>query len=130
MKTIKQTVTFKSAPHDVYELLMDSKKQTAFSGEKALISRKAGGSFKSYGPYISGKNILLVPDRKIVQSWHASNWSKGQDSIVTYEFKRVKGGTELAFTHEGVPDAEFVALKKGWTLYFWNPMKVWLLENL
>jgi hypothetical protein len=37
-KTIQQTVRFKAAPQAVYELLMNSKKHTLLSGEKAVIS--------------------------------------------------------------------------------------------
>lgn len=43
-KTIKQTIFFKAEPHDVYEALMDSKKHSKFTGDKAVISRKEGGS--------------------------------------------------------------------------------------
>ena len=37
-KTIQQTVRFKAAPQAVYELLMNSKKHSLLSGEKAVIS--------------------------------------------------------------------------------------------
>ena len=38
--TIRQTVTFKASPQDVYETLMDTAKHEALSGEKAA-SRSA-----------------------------------------------------------------------------------------
>ena len=70
-KLIQQTVTFKATPHAVYEALMDSEKHAAFTGGKAAISRVVGGSILAYDDYITGKNIELVPDRKIVQDWRA-----------------------------------------------------------
>jgi hypothetical protein len=42
-KTIRQTVTFKAQPMEVYDMLMDSKKHKSLSGEEARISKKVGG---------------------------------------------------------------------------------------
>ena len=46
--TIRQTVTFNASPHDVYEMIMDSKKHESLSGEKASISREVGGAFRAW----------------------------------------------------------------------------------
>ena len=70
-KVIHQTVTLKVPPHEVYEALMDSRKHAAFTGGKAKISRAVGGKFSAYDNYIAGKNVDLVPDKKIVQDWRA-----------------------------------------------------------
>jgi hypothetical protein len=35
-KTIHQSVTFKANPHEVYEMLMDSRKHAQFTGVKAV----------------------------------------------------------------------------------------------
>ena len=42
-KTVKQTVTFKASPHDVYEALMDSKKHAKFTGDKAIDQPESRG---------------------------------------------------------------------------------------
>src|SRR5260370_1317294 len=67
-KTIQQSTTFGAPPMDVYEMLMDSKKHAALSGEPAAISREVGGSFAAWGNHISGFNLALRPGRKIVQA--------------------------------------------------------------
>ena len=51
-KNIRQSVTFKASPNEVYEALMDSRRHTKFTGKKAKISRKIGGKFIAYGGYI------------------------------------------------------------------------------
>jgi len=102
-KTVKQTVTFKASPHDVYEALMDSKKHAQFTGDKASISRKVGGKFSVFDGYSEGTNLELIPDNKIVQTWRASDWTEGHYSKVTFSFKEVEGGTRLNFTQTGVP---------------------------
>ncbi|HEX2712824.1 MAG TPA: SRPBCC family protein [Candidatus Acidoferrales bacterium] len=125
-KTIRQTVTIKASPHAVYEALMDSRKHSAFSRMPARISRTPGGRFTAYGPYLSGVNLELVPDKKIVQFWRARNWPTFHYSTVTFALSRVKGGTRLAFTQAGVPDNDYTAKKRGWIKSYWVPMKAML----
>lgn len=72
-RKISQSVTLKASPHDVYEALMDSKKHAKFTGGKASISREVGGKFSAFNGYAEGINLQLVPDKKIVQSWRASD---------------------------------------------------------
>ena len=127
-KTIRQTVTIKASPHAVYEALLDSRKHAAFSGMPARISRAPGGRFTAYGPYLSGVNLELVPDKKIVQFWRAKNWPPFHYSTVTFALARVKGGTRLAFTQVGVPDNDYTDKKSGWITHYWEPMKA-LLEK-
>jgi len=125
-KIIRQTVTFKAAPHEVYEALMDSKKHSKFTGGEAVISRKVGGKFTAYDGYAEGVNLELVPDIKIVQSWRASDWPDGQYSKATFVLQEIPGGTRLAFTQTDVP-AEFAAdVAQGWKDYYWAPMKAML----
>jgi hypothetical protein len=37
----------------------------------AEISREVGGAYSAYSGYITGQNLELLPDQKIVQSWRA-----------------------------------------------------------
>jgi len=76
-RTIRQQVTFKASPHELYELLMDEKKHGQFTRSRTTISRKVGGKISSGDGYIDGINLELVPDKKIVQSWRASDWPEG-----------------------------------------------------
>lgn len=121
-KDIHQTVTFKANPHDVYEILMDSKKHSELSGDDAKISRKVGGKF-NVGDYIDGVNLELVPDEKIVQTWRYNDWPKGHYSKATFSLNEVKSGTRLTFTQTGVPEEIYEDIKQGWIDYYWTPMK-------
>ena len=125
-KTIRQSVTFKATPHQVYEALMDSRKHGKFTGDTASISRKAGGKIMAYGGYITGANVELVQDEKIVQTWHAADWPEGHESRVTFRLRPVEGGTRLTFTHTDVPDDQYESIKQGWIENYWTPMKAML----
>jgi activator of HSP90 ATPase len=125
-KPIQQTVTFKASPHDVYEALMDSKKHAAFTGSKAKIIRAVGGSIMAYDNYITGKNVELVPDRKIVQDWRAVDWPEGCFSRVVFEFTAIPEGTRLDFIHTDVPEGTEEEFTQGWIDNYWGPLKVYL----
>jgi activator of HSP90 ATPase len=122
-KTIQQSATFGAPAEDVYEMLMDSKKHAALSGEPAALSREVGGSFTAWGTHISGFNLALRPGRKIVQAWRALDWPPDHYSIAIFEFNTVDGGTELDFTQIGVPAHRYEGHCRGWTQTYWTPMK-------
>ncbi len=128
-KIIRQVVTFKASPHQIYEALMDSKKHTAFTGDKATISREVGGAFQAGDGYISGTNLELIPDQKIVQSWRGSDFPEGVTSKVTFALKPVDGGTRLTFTHSGVPEELYDSIKSGWIEFYWEPLAAWLTKQ-
>ena len=121
--SIRQQVTFRSSPHEVYEALMDEKKHGQFTQSKTKVSRQVGGRISSSDGYIEGVNLELVPDRKIVQSWHASDWPAGHYSRVTFSFSPVKSGTRLTFTQSGIPQDFIDDISQGWRDYYWQPMK-------
>jgi activator of HSP90 ATPase len=120
---IQQTVTFKASPHEVYEALMDSKKHAVFSGSRAEISREVGGEYSAYDGYITGRSLELVPDRKIVQSWRASDWPDGHFSTVAFVLLPIPEGTRLNFTHADVPEGTEAEFEQGWIDNYWEPMK-------
>ena len=122
-KTIRQTITFKASPHDVYEALMDSRKHSEFTGGKAVISRKIGGKFTAYDGYAEGTNLELVKDKKIVQKWRADDWPEGHYSTVTFELKKVEVGTKLKFKQTGVPEDQYGQIGDGWVEFYWDNMK-------
>ncbi|MCD4733741.1 SRPBCC domain-containing protein [bacterium] len=122
--TIEQSIVFKSTAHLVYESLMDSERHSAFTGARAEISREIGEAFSAYEGYLNGKQLELVPDQRIKQSWHAASWSKDHSSIVIITLKDVAEGVELCLTHEGVPAEDEKGISEGWYLNYWNKLAV------
>ncbi len=122
-KTIRQVITLKTSPHEVYEMLMDAKKHASFTQSTAVISRKVGGKFSIYDGSLTGTNLELVPDEKIVQSWRSDDWPEGHFSKATFAMKGLDGATRLTFTQTGVPEEFYEDIKQGWHDYYWTPMK-------
>lgn len=128
-KTIKQSVTFPATAHEIYETLMDSKKHAAFTGDEAEISREVGGSFSTFSGYARGTNLELVPDKKIVQTWRASDWPEGYYSRVTFWLEETDGSTQLTFEQTDVPEDFYDDIYQGWQDYYWSPMQEMLQKK-
>lgn len=122
-KNLKQVAMLPGTPHEVYEMLMDSKKHAAFSQSKAKISRKVGGKFTAYDGWIEGKNIKLVKDKEIVQSWRSPEWPKGHYSTVRFILKKSGNSTKLLFSQVGIPEDDYKDISSGWKEFYWERMK-------
>jgi activator of HSP90 ATPase len=90
-KTIRQRVSFKASPMDVYNMIMDARKHQSLSGERALISKKVGGAFTAWGSHICGFNLVLKPGKKIVQAWRATGWWPDHYSIAIFDLEKSAG---------------------------------------
>jgi len=120
---IRHTVRFTVTPRAVYRALMDSWQHSLFTGAPARIDPSVGGRFTAWGPHLSGINVELVRDRRIVQAWRAENWPTGHYSIVTFDLKRTASGTTLTFTQAGVPAKNLKSINEGWKTHYWQLMK-------
>ena len=112
-RTLQQTVTFKASPREVYDMIMDSKKHQALSGETAKISKKVGGKFTAWGSHLSGINLVLKPGKKIVQAWRATGWWPDHYSIAIFDITKVRGGAKLKFTQIGIPPSRYSVIIAG-----------------
>jgi activator of HSP90 ATPase len=127
MKTIRQKHIFKkSKAKDLFDLLVSSKKHSAFTGEEAKATSKKGEKFSAYGGYIWGKNLEVIPGKKLVQEWNCADFPEGHSSEVTFEFRENKTGTTLEFTHKNVPAKNFKSISNGWKVHYWEPMEQFL----
>lgn len=126
MKSINQKITLNVSAQDVYDALMDSKQHSEFTGAKAVIENEVGGEFSVWDGYAGGVSLELVPGKKIVQTWRASDWPEGVESKVTFVLSKKGEGTTLEFDQTGVPDEFYNDIKQGWQDYYWEPLKTYL----
>lgn len=126
--TIRQTVHLPGAPEHVYQALMTTKGHAAFTGAPARISPRVGGAFMAWDGYIHGKNLKLVPGKRIEQTWRPSeeSWPKGHFSRVTFVLAKSARGTLLTFTHSQVPADHVRHLSSGWKESYWAPLRAYL----
>lgn len=98
IKAIHQEVNFKVALKCIYEALLDSKQFTDSSGgRKAEILREVGGTFNIFAGVIEGRNLELVPNRRIVQAWRVTYCPEGIYSIARFELLEQGSGIRIIF---------------------------------
>ena len=95
-------------------------------GKPVEMSREAGGAFSAFGGYITGRQIELVPDQRIVQAWRAGGWNPGVYSIVRFELSGQGLGTKLVFDHTCFPLGDADHLLAGWKGNYWEPLAKFL----
>ena len=126
-KTIEQKVKFDASPQALYNLYMDAKKHAAVIHGKVSITKKVGAKFSAFGSYIKGKNLHLVPNKMIVQTWRGSDWKKTDpDSVFVLCFEKSDRGTQMTMIHSNIPDKHVKGIRQGWTDYYWKPWKNYL----
>jgi len=122
-RTIKQTALVRGAtPSDIYATLMDSTRHGALSGQPTKMSTRVGGAW-NVGHDLEGKNLKLVKDKRIVQTWRANNWPKGVYSKATFALAKANGGTRITFSQTGVPSQFYKEISTGWRSYYWTPLR-------
>jgi activator of HSP90 ATPase len=124
---IHQEIVFHVAPKRVYDALLDARQFSQLTGgAPAEIEQAAGGSFSCFGGMISGRNIELKPNQRIVQAWRAANWPEGVYSVVRFELAGEGAGTKLTFDQSGFPDGQREHLDGGWHKMYWEPLRKYL----
>jgi uncharacterized protein YndB with AHSA1/START domain len=138
-EAIHQEPVFKASRKRVYEALMDAKQfdkviqlsaavKTGMvkAPSPAEISREAGGAFSLYGGYLTGRQIELVPNERIVQVWRAGGWDPGDYSIAKFQLVEQGAGTKIVFDHAGFPKGKAEHLAEGWRINYWEPLEKFL----
>ncbi len=130
-KTIIQKIIFKNTtPKTVYSLYMDEKKHSQVTGSTTKIKAVEGTEFMAYDGYITGKNICLVKDKMIVQTWRAQDWKKDDpDSIFIIQISSKGKDVVVDAVHANVPKKHFRELKKGWHEHYWENWQMFLQAN-
>lgn len=125
--TIHQEVTIHASPAAVYQVLTSSEDFARMTGGRsAEISGEVGGAVTMFGGDIRGRNIELVPGKRVVQAWRSHAWPEGIYSIVRFELAPEGKDTKLVFDQAGYPDGAQKMLEGGWHQMYWQPMNAML----
>ena len=121
MKTLEQTYWMDASAEEVYRAFFDPELIEKWSGAPAIMEAVAGGSWELWGGSIIGKNLILEPQKKIVQEWKEANWEKY--SKVTFTLAEVDGKTRVDLLHEDIPEGSYASITDGWKTYYLGPMQ-------
>jgi activator of HSP90 ATPase len=127
---IEQSIVLPASPAKLYAAYLDSREHSRFTGGPAKVSGRVGGKFTAFGGAIAGRNLVLVPNRMIVQAWRATHWPRTDpDSILILRFSNAPGGGRIDLVHVNVPEHDHLGVTKGWASYYWEPWKAYLRKR-
>jgi activator of HSP90 ATPase len=112
-------------PAEVYAAWLDSAGHSRMTGSPAEVSAVVGGPFTAWGGYISGKNLALEPDRRIVQTWRTTEFQESDpDSRLEVLLEAVERGTRITLSHSNLPEdgEQYI---QGWQDFYFTPMKAY-----
>ena len=120
--TIKTKIA--TSAQTIYEAWLSSKKHEAMTGGDAKCSKRLHAIFTAWDGYISGKNLELIANDYIKQSWRTVEFDDAQpDSVLEIKLKEIKPGiTEITLLHSNLLPKD-IKYKKGWIENYFNPMK-------
>src|SRR5271169_236396 len=118
------TDTIPATPQQVYEAWLDSAGHTAMTGGGATATPQEGAPFTAWDDYISGRNLVLQPHHRIVQSWRTTRFTPADaDSQIEVLLEAADGGTRITLHHTDVPDGHTGYQDGGWQDHYFEPMK-------
>jgi activator of HSP90 ATPase len=125
---IHQEAIIDADPHAVYDVLTDGQKFAAATGMSAQLSDRAGETFTLFDGRIEGRQVELVPGRRIVQAWrfgaaHPSPWEAGVYSVVRFTLSGQGDGTRFVIDHAGVPPEWHEHLSSGYPDFYMKPLE-------
>ena len=124
MESFNLTKVFSVNPETIYNAWLDSEIHSEIVGSKSVIDPKVNGRFSIWDGYITGWNVELLPNQKIIQNWRTSEFPEDSaDSILEIELEEHASGTRLKLTHSNIPDGQSKSYKQGWIDYYFEPMK-------
>lgn len=134
-ESIHQEIIFKATPARLYETLtvaaqfdkvvkLSAAMQSGMApaNKPTMLHGVPGGAFSLFGGYVTGRNVELVPAKRIVQAWRAASWDPGIYSIVKFELVAQGSDAKLVFDQAGFPQDDAGHLVPGWHENYWNPM--------
>jgi activator of HSP90 ATPase len=125
-KRVYDALTTAAQFDKVVQLSAAVKSGMALGNKPTQISPEAGSAFFLYGGYISGRQVELVPGKRIVQAWRSGSWDPGNYSIARFDLVEQGSRTKILFDHTGFPVGQAPHLADGWKSNYWEPLEKFL----
>jgi len=116
----------------VFSCFVDPGRVSAYTQSAADISDDIGKKFSLMHGCITGSNVDVVRDEKIVQKWRLKDWPEDAFSSVTILFAQVNDSTaRVTVSQSNIPlvdshgnEGVIAQTKAGWTSNFFDRIKM------
>lgn len=108
-------------PEEVFTALTNPFQIELWSGYPADMKAEKGYVFSLWDGDISGINLDVIPNKKLVQEWFFGE--NEQPSIVTLTLKRDGNATCVMLSHTCIPEEVEEEIIEGWKKYYLGSLK-------
>ena len=108
-------------PEEVFAALTNPFQIEIWSGYPADMKAEVGYVFSWWEGDITGVNLEVVPNRRLVQEWFFGE--QKEQSLVEIKLKKENGKTLLELRHSHIPDEVYDEITEGWREYYLGSMK-------
>ncbi|MEE4197325.1 MAG: SRPBCC domain-containing protein [Bacteroidales bacterium] len=127
MKDYKNYFFIPASPEEVFIALTNPFTIELWSGYPARMDDQEGTEFSLWEGDISGKNLTIEPNKKIVQEWYFGE--QKNPSIVTLKIFEKKNGVQVELNHTNIPDEVYENITEGWNEYYFGALKDFFEEE-
>jgi len=127
MRDYKKYFNMPATPEEIFIALTNPFTIELWSGYKAKMDDKEGTEFTLWDGDISGKNLEIEKEKKIVQEWYFGEQDKR--SIVTIKIHEKKKGSQIELHHTNIPDEVYDNMINGWNEYYFGALKTFFEEE-
>lgn len=127
MKDFKKYFIIPAEPEDVYAALTNPFTIELWTGYKAIMDDKAETEFSLWEGNITGRNLEVIQNAKLVQEWYFGD--QKEQSIVIIKLFEHKKGTQVELNHTNIPDEDYENITLGWVEYYFGAIKEFLKLN-
>jgi uncharacterized protein YndB with AHSA1/START domain len=117
-------------PPAVFDAWLDSDQHGAMTQSVATASRGIAGAFTAHDGYISGINLEIEDNKRILQTWRTSEFGESDpDSSIEITLEPTSVGTRLTLSHWNIPDDQADGYETGWQDFYFTPMLEYFSAN-
>nr|WP_320118599.1 SRPBCC domain-containing protein [uncultured Marinifilum sp.] len=124
MKEFNFNYNISASQEEVFNALTNSFQIELWTGYPAEMDDKVGTIFSLWEGDITGCNLEVVKDYKLVQEWFFGETE--HPSIVTILLKKSGKDTRIELNHTNIPDDAYEEIVEGWEEYYLASMKNFL----
>lgn len=108
-------------PEEVFAALTNPFQIELWSGYPADMKPEAGYVFSLWEGDITGVNLEVMPNKRLVQEWFFGE--QDEQSIVRITLKKAGGRTLLDLNHTNIPEDVYEEITEGWRDYYLGSVK-------
>jgi activator of HSP90 ATPase len=118
------TIRLSATPQQIFDSWLSAEGHTAMTGGVAHVTPHIGDDFDAWDGYITGRNIQLEPDKRIVQTWRTRHFlPQDADSLIEVLLEPDGDATKLTLNHSNVPADQKSYEESGWQKHYFEPMQ-------